>query len=349
MGQLKHTTKAARAMRRSSSPEQRTSRLDAQLQKLEETIASVEADPDLQTDEKITLGRCYQERRELLQLQLKGLPEAETAAMFAQSLLHFESSEGGKRRDLRSVQSLARGRAMGSGWPSPERDYRLMREGTPEQQALSLQRRRSKEARDHFEAARSKVATLHERETVLKAGEKKRAAAIRQVMKARDTRKRAKEEQEERAANKVSAPQLPQPESPMEAPPASAPPSSPSAALVEPPALGEDLEGKTTAPTNSAKRKKERRDYSSPLKVGIRTALIANRKMTNDKLREWLDEHLPAEAFDRFKSIQNPRGSIVLAYVKVPKQRHVIEVAVTEVRRDMRLPAKRVRALSGPQ
>jgi Ser/Thr protein kinase RdoA (MazF antagonist) len=155
--QRKRTTKVPRTTRRDSSPEQKTSKLHAQLQQLELTLATLEADPDLQADEKATLGRCYQERRELLRLQLELLPQAERAALFAQSILQFEASEGGKLKALRRVQSLGRARAFGSGGnPNPARDSAWMREGTIEEQAERLQRERSKKARDDFEQRRQR-------------------------------------------------------------------------------------------------------------------------------------------------------------------------------------------------
>ncbi|HET7216358.1 MAG TPA: hypothetical protein VFL79_22410 [Terriglobia bacterium] len=231
---VKHTTKAPRTTRRSASSEQETSRLHAHLQQLEQTLAALEADPELQADEKATLRRCYQERLELLRLQLTLLPEAKTAA-FAQSLLQAESSEGGKLRAIRSVQRLARGRALGGG----NRDSQCVHEGALEEQADRLQRARIDKASQELREVQARLAAVRKRITALKAGEKKRAATIRQVMKIRDARKRTKREQEERAASQVSPPQLPPSESPVEAPPVSPPPSDPPAALVELPALGE--------------------------------------------------------------------------------------------------------------
>ncbi len=89
----------------------------------------------------------------------------------------------------------------------------------------------------------------------------------------------------------------------------------------------------------STKLRRKRRGFTSPLKIAVRTALISKPGMQNPELRSWLDDHLPEQVKERFKDDKNPRGSIVTAYATNAKHRHVIEVAITQVRKDMDLPA----------
>jgi len=82
------------------------------------------------------------------------------------------------------------------------------------------------------------------------------------------------------------------------------------------------------------------RDYRSPIKIAFRSALIANCRACNAELIAWADVNAPPELREHYKSSGNRDGSIRVAFEqKRSKHKHTIEVAISQVRKDMGIPA----------
>jgi hypothetical protein len=75
-------------------------------------------------------------------------------------------------------------------------------------------------------------------------------------------------------------------------------------------------------------------NYTSPLKIAIRQALMTDRTLSNRYIRQWIDENAPPEVCEEFKTKENPRGSLESAN-KNPEFRARIEQAISKVRSDM--------------
>jgi hypothetical protein len=78
-------------------------------------------------------------------------------------------------------------------------------------------------------------------------------------------------------------------------------------------------------------------DYTSPLKKAIRQALMIDRTLSNQEIRQWIDENaLSEEVCGDFKTKENPRGSLESAH-KNSEFRARIEQAISKVRSKMRI------------
>jgi hypothetical protein len=78
-----------------------------------------------------------------------------------------------------------------------------------------------------------------------------------------------------------------------------------------------------------------KRSYGSPIKEQIRLALAHDPEATNRQVLAWIDDHWQGERFFR------PENSLTAVWKKGGRRKRSLEVALSKVRTDQSLSAKR--------